>query len=430
MHRVNGTFQEKPDQADLPIWARDDAFPPAHDGFGWIDPNGIPHACHSLTEISEKIRDDSENSIQLVWTPNSRFCQLPDEIDDLREPIHDVRKHWAKEDLASSQKRLSWISTAAVLYIAYSAYGKWLQLHDFKRIHGVDLDLIQELIWLFSSLIQSTGIGLTLLGFLIFAFIPWYQARKFHREIHHPEITHESAIPVRRFETWLSFQKAPVTRLVFVAISMVFVAQVIGDRSIFSFKISDGGSIEQAGLVKSAYANGDFSRLFTAPTLHGGLLHFVMNLLALLYLGKRMEVFSRWPHLPTVFLFSALMAGEVSARLTITTSVGASGGLMGWLGFLLVFETLHNRLVPRTARRRLLAGVFLTALIGLIGYRFIDNAAHFGGLVAGMIYAAIVFPKSSSPLRPSIHLTDRIVGSACLTVIFLSSAIAAVKILS
>lgn len=155
-----------------------------------------------------------------------------------------------------------------------------------------------------------------------------------------------------------------------------------------------------------------------------------MNILALLYLGKRMEVFARWPHLPTVFLFSALMAGEVSARLTITTSVGASGGLMGWLGFLLVFETLHNRLVPRTARRRLLAGVFLTALIGLIGYRFIDNAAHFGGLVAGMIYAALVFPKSSSPLRPNIHLTDRIVGSACLAVIFISSAIATLKILS
>jgi membrane associated rhomboid family serine protease len=423
---VNGKFQQNPDLADLPIWARNDAFPPAPDGFGWIDLKGNPHNCNSLTEISEKIRNDSESSIQLVWTPNSDFCQLPDEVDDLREPIHEVRKLWAIEDLASSKKRLNFVSSLAAIFIAYTAYGKWNFIHEIEKANGVDYPFFQELIWLFSGLVQSTAIGAALLGFLILAFIPWYQALKYHREIHLPDAARESAIPVLRFETWLAFQKSPATKLILIAIAIVFVAQVIADRSIVGFE----QSIHEAGLVKSVYADGDFSRLFTAPLLHGGLLHFVMNAMALLYLGKRMEVFARWAHLPTVFLFSALMAGEASARLTDTTSVGASGGLMGWLGFLLVFETLHKRLVPRPARRRLLAGVFLTALMGLIGYRFIDNAAHLGGLIAGMIYAGIVFPKSSSPFRPNINITDRIVGSVCLAVIFFSSAMAAVKILS
>jgi membrane associated rhomboid family serine protease len=423
---VNGKFQENPDQAELAIWARDDAFPPAPDGFGWIDRKGNPHICHSLTEISEKIRNDSKSTIQLVWTPNSNFCQLPEEVDTLSEPIRHIRKSWATDDLGSSQNRLKWVGGAAAIYIAYTAFGKWLELNQIEQTNGLNLDSTQQLTWLFTSLIQSTGIGISLLCFLIFGFIPWYQARKYHREMHLPNITRESTTPVLRFETWLSFQKAPTTKLVFIAIALVFVAQIIGDQSIISFSKSIG----EAGLVKSAYASGQFSRLFTAPLLHGGLLHFAMNALALLYLGKRMEVFARWPHLPTVFLFSALMAGEASARMTDATSVGSSGGLMGWLGFLLVFETLHHRLVPRSASRRLLGGVFLTALIGVIGYRFIDNAAHLGGLIAGMIYAAIVFPKSSSPLRPNTNLTDRIVGSACLTVIFYSSAIATLKILS
>ena len=101
---------------------------------------------------------------------------------------------------------------------------------------------------------------------------------------------------------------------------------------------------------------------------------------------------------------------------------------MGWLGFLLVFETLHHELVPLRSRKRLAAGVFITALIGLIGYRFIDNAAHIGGLLAGMIYAFIVFPRSSSGKRPSSTLSDRLAGSAALLATALAAVVAFLKI--
>jgi membrane associated rhomboid family serine protease len=135
-------------------------------------------------------------------------------------------------------------------------------------------------------------------------------------------------------------------------------------------------------------------------------------------------VFARWPHLPLVFLLAAVVGGEASVRFVAATSVGASGGLMGWLGFLIVFETLHGKLVPWSARRRLAAGVVLTAVIGLLGYRFIDNAAHLGGLLAGMTYAVIVFPKSSSPRRPCSTLTDRLAGSAALGVLVVAAGLA------
>jgi membrane associated rhomboid family serine protease len=154
-----------------------------------------------------------------------------------------------------------------------------------------------------------------------------------------------------------------------------------------------------------------------------------MNASALVYLGRRLEVFARWPHLPMVFLFSACAGGEASARFVAAPSVGASGGLMGWLGFLLVFETLHESLVPLRARRRLAAGVLLTALIGLVGYRYIDNAAHAGGLLAGMMYAVIVFPKSSSTERPNSTVTDRIAAGACLFVLVASAFLAASRII-
>jgi membrane associated rhomboid family serine protease len=267
---------------------------------------------------------------------------------------------------------------------------------------------------------DSTAVGVAMLAFLIFAFIPWYQARKKIRKTVHRGGNLAMNVPLIRFETWLDLQKAIVTWALLGIISLVFLAQVIHDGSILGFH----QSVKDAGLQKDLYRGGEYWRLFTAPMLHGGLIHFVMNALGLLYLGKRLEVFASWPHVPMVFLFSAMVGGEASARIYNTTSVGASGGLMGWLGFLLVFEILHTALVPRSAKRRLLGGVLMTALIGVVGYRFIDNAAHFGGLLAGMAYAGIVFPKSSSVLRPKMNLIDRIVGVGSLAVIAASAVIA------
>lgn len=119
--------------------------------------------------------------------------------------------------------------------------------------------------------------------------------------------------------------------------------------------------------------------------------------------------------------------GDRSARFLDAPSVGGSGGLMGCLGFRLVLETLHAKLVPRSWRRRLLGGVAMTALIGLVGYRFIDNAVHLGGLLAGMAYAGIVFPKSGSVMRPGINPMDRIIGSVCLAAILCSAVLAVFK---
>ena len=120
---------------------------------------------------------------------------------------------------------------------------------------------------------------------------------------------------------------------------------------------------------------------------------------------------ARAVRLVMVFMVAAWLGGEASVWLVSKASVGASGGLLGLLGFLLVFETLHRKLVPVSARRRLLVGVLATGVLGLVGFRFIDNAAHAGGLVAGMVYAAVVFPPSASPMRPRTLVRDRIFGA-------------------
>jgi membrane associated rhomboid family serine protease len=338
---------------------------------------------------------------------------LPEEIPGAAAAVLAARKRLAADDLMESMDRLRWYGWLSGGLAAYMFYQGW------SHSPGIATPA-ERLGFAMRAAANSMSMGVALLMFLIFAFIPWYQARKRLRELRNwTSGDLAAAVPVLRFETWLNAQKSPVTGFLLGLIGLVGIAQLM-----------PGDSLTAAGLHKPAYLHGEWWRLLTAPLLHGSLIHFLMNAAALLYLGKRLEVFARWPHVPLVFLFAACVGGEASARFIAAPSVGASGGLMGWLGFLLVFESLHGRLVPRRARRRLLAGVLLTGLVGLAGYRFIDNAAHAGGLLAGMLYAVIVFPKSASPNRPNATLTDRIAGVAALAVMIFSALFALMKILA
>lgn len=399
------------DPGPLPIWAREDAFPPAPEGWGWVDHKGKRQNCASREELLEAIRKDGDARLLLAWTPGHAHMMLPEEVSGAEEAVLESRRRMAVGDLLEAHDRLRWFG------ILFGGLALWM-LYQGWALAPRPADAGERLLFALRALLQSMSVGIALLMFLIFAFIPWYQAVKRRREFGRwTPCDIAAAVPSLRFDTWLGLQKAPATRLLLIMIGAVGIAQMM-----------PGNSIAAAGLVKPAYHGGEWWRLFTAPLLHGNLVHFLMNAAALLYLGKRLEVFARWPHVPLVFLFAGCIGGEASARFLAAPSVGASGGLMGWLGFLLVFEWLHRRLVPRAATRRLLAGVILTALIGVVGFRFIDNAAHAGGLLAGMLYAVIVFPKSSSPQRPASTITDRIAGGLAFAVIAASALFAIIRV--
>jgi membrane associated rhomboid family serine protease len=339
------------------------------------------------------------------------------------DALRDARERWTRDDVAETSRRMRWFGAILVFFAGSPFLYGFMQSARVAEQAGMPIGYPERLKLGFQVMFNSTYAGLALLVFVIFAFIPWYQARKRRRDLGKWDESHiAEAAPSIRFETWLERQRAPFTIVFLALVGLVALAQILCNWrtegiGVLMSLFHNWQGIEAAGLVKPAYFHGEWWRLFTAPFLHGNIVHLLMNAAALVYLGRRLEVFARWPHLPLVFLFAAAVGGEASARLVAAPSVGASGGLMGWLGFLLVFETLHKSLVPRRSRRRLAAGVFLTALIGLIGYRFIDNAAHAGGLVAGMLYAFIVFPKSVSPHRPRPTHADRIAGWAALAVL-------------
>ncbi len=420
---------------EVPIWARDDAFPAAPAGWGWVDAKRKTHVCDSLESLATAIREDRDASVALVWAPGHPRMILPEELAGMGDALRSARARWSRDDLDEATRKLRWFGLILLGISAYTFYGGFLLAGKLATQSGIVIDDFQRLTFATRAVLVSTQCGIALLMFVILAFIPWYQARK--RQANLVKWTEDGiakAVPSIRFETWLGWQHAPLTKVFLGLIGLVALTQIFckvkteGWGSLMVLLHNWDGT-SAAGLMKDRYREGEWWRLFTAPFLHGNVVHLLMNASAVAYLGKRVEVFARWPHLPLVFLFSACVGGQASVFFVAAPSVGASGGLMGWLGFLLVFETLHHRLVPLDARRRLAAGVVLTAVIGLIGYRYVDNAAHAGGLLAGMLYAAIVFPRSSSPARPNSNLTDRIAGGAAMFVLIASAAFAGLRVM-
>ncbi len=361
---------------ELPVWARPESFPPAQPGWGWVDRKGRRRACGSLEELSAAIVEDAGARADLVWTPASGHLVLPEEIPELRPALREARIRWAEWEISEGRRQMLLFGGIVVVASVLRAFR--------------------------ANVISEFGIGLAFLLMLVLGVIPWYQGAKRLRRAKSPDP--EPDVEGLRFETWLMFQKAPLTRALVGVMVAIGILQVV----------TPGSSVEQAALTKVNGRPEDWWRLFTAPFLHGHPLHLLFNVAALAYLGRRVEVFARWPHLATVFLLSAWVGGEASAKFVPVPSLGASGGLLGLLGFLLVFEWMHPQLVPQSSRRRLIAGLVLTAAIGLAGFRLIDNAAHGGGVLAGMIYALVVFPRSASMHRPRETEVDRLVGGAAL----------------
>lgn len=183
-------------------------------------------------------------------------------------------------------------------------------------------------------------------------------------------------------------------------------------------------AIEAAGLVKSAVRQGEWWRLFTGPMLHGGAFHLYMNGIALLVLGQVTEAYTAPAYLPIAFVVTAITGSLFSLWLLPgEASVGASGGLMGVIGFLVVLGFRHRTALPPGFVRALIVSVLLTAGLGLVGSQFIDNAGHLGGLVGGVVLGVLMLAgRREEPVTregPALHVA----GQVALAIVTLWAAI-------
>ncbi|MBX5483017.1 MAG: rhomboid family intramembrane serine protease [Myxococcaceae bacterium] len=142
---------------------------------------------------------------------------------------------------------------------------------------------------------------------------------------------------------------------------------------------------------------GQFWRLLTANFLHWTIPHLLVNLFVLFNVGAALE--NAYRRLDYLFLLvvsgictmvaSLIWEGEV-------ITVGASGMVYGCLGGIVVFGLKYRSILPSRYRRILgEAAIPIVLLLFLMGFVSpgTDNAAHLGGLLAGVGVALFLRPR-------------------------------------
>jgi membrane associated rhomboid family serine protease len=216
------------------------------------------------------------------------------------------------------------------------------------------------------------------------------------------------AVEIARHRALLASRRPIHTQALMGAIAIVAAFQVFATRH----------SIPKAGLVKASVRGGEWWRILSAPLMHGGATHLWFNGSALLAIGAIMEAYAPRGLVPLVFLVSALVGSLASlVFLPDTTSVGASGGIMGMVAFLWVLRRRRPAEIPAWIGTAMLSSIFLTAYIGFFGIAFIDNAAHAGGAAAGALLGVLAIPRQGSELTPARARSLNAAGWVALTII-------------
>lgn len=159
------------------------------------------------------------------------------------------------------------------------------------------------------------------------------------------------------------------------------------------------GSAEQllawGGNAASEVQQGEWWRLVTATFLHSGILHLAMNMAGLFALGQMVERIYGHRLFALMYLGAGLLGSAASLHFSAqkVVSVGASGAVFGVAGALLIAVSHHRKLLPRMSGKQRVSGIGFFILYSLVQGLLtpgIDNAAHAGGLLAGMALALIL----------------------------------------
>lgn len=146
--------------------------------------------------------------------------------------------------------------------------------------------------------------------------------------------------------------------------------------------------------VPAILHGGEWWRFVTSIFLHGGLVHIVLNLLSQTKMLWDLEKVHGTFRIIPIYLLSGAGGMILSAVfLPDQVTVGASGAIFGFHAVLLV-DLLKNWTHVKSPKMKLLI-IFISIVIafamGLLPG--VDNFAHFGGFVVGLLAAFIFLPS-------------------------------------
>jgi membrane associated rhomboid family serine protease len=163
--------------------------------------------------------------------------------------------------------------------------------------------------------------------------------------------------------------------------------------------------IQELWLDRFDIRQGELYRLLSVTLVHGGLLHLFLNMYALWIVGPIVEQIWGRKLFVGFYVLTAIAASTASFLMSPGPAVGASGAIFGLVGVLLAGSRAHDPALDRRARGivpQLGMFVIINLIFGFVseaGGLRVDNAAHVGGLIAGLWLGFVVPPGKPPSLR-------------------------------
>ncbi len=172
--------------------------------------------------------------------------------------------------------------------------------------------------------------------------------------------------------------KKPVVTYIFIAICIIMFILTRGSTDIDTL-LKYGAN--NAYLTK----NGDYYRLLSSMFIHIGLLHLLFNMYALYIIGPQVESFYGKFKYFLIYILSGVSGSILSITFSANTvSAGASGAIFGLMGALLYFGFFYRNYLGSVIKSQIVPIIILNLVIGF-STSGIDNAAHIGGLIGGIL---------------------------------------------
>ena len=192
------------------------------------------------------------------------------------------------------------------------------------------------------------------------------------------------------------YRKCIVTLVLVVINVLIYLCCIYAEKipygeTTLADMIYDAGSMNTERIL----SNGEYYRSVTSMFLHGGISHIVSNMIFLIALGEMLERAIGHARFVLLYFLSGI-GGDIFSMINVVlsqnyyTAIGASGAIFGLIGAMLVLVVLNDGHYEGISIKRMAFAIVYMVYSGMQS-EGIDNAAHLGGLVFGVLIMTAMY---------------------------------------
>lgn len=187
-------------------------------------------------------------------------------------------------------------------------------------------------------------------------------------------------------------KKTPYITYILIFINILFYVLSIISNSFYNSMV----------LNPSKILNGEYYRLLSCVFMHGGIIHLLCNMYCLYVIGPQVESFFGKIKYIVIYLLSGIIGSLMSLSITNSISLGASGAIFGLLGSILYFGYHYRVYLSQAIKSQIIPIIVLNLFLGFI-LNGVDNAAHIGGLIGGVLVSMMAGVKYKSSTMEKVN---------------------------